>query len=372
MKIAIIGAGPAGSYTGYLLAKIGHKVHIYEKNQKIGSPVRCTGILSDYFVSIMSPKEEFVVNTVNNTRIYAPNGKFVGAKIKKNYIICRKKFDNYLAGLAKKEGAKYYLNHSFISYVRGEKIEIILNNNGKKVKQKVDILIGADGPNSTVAREVGLFENRNFLIGTQIEVKKKNDNVVEFYPYLGSYGWIVPVDKKTVRIGLASYGSGVKIFKKFAKEKIGKNYDKKTIENQSGVIPIFNPRVKAQKEKIYLIGDAATFVKATSGGGINQSLKAAEILAECVDKGKNYDREWRKTLYRNLHTHLIIHKMLEKFSDNDWNDLIRIFSQRKMKKILYSKSRENIVKMLLSVARNNPVLFRYVKYFPFEELKNLF
>lgn len=367
MKIAIIGAGPAGNYTAYLLAKKGYSMSVYEKNSVIGLPVQCTGILSDYFLNLMSPSKKFVQNIITKTRIYAPNGKYVEAKIKKNYVICRKKFDNHLANLAKKEGVNYYLNHSFKSYKeKGNKLEIKLNYKGKQITSIVDVLIGADGPTSQVAKSAGLFENRKFVIGTQIEVKSKNDNVVEFYPYIGSYAWIVPVNKNNIRIGVASYKNTPTLFKKFVKNKLGKDYKKKIIENQSGIISTFNPKVKAQKDNIYLVGEAATFVKATSGGGINQSLKSAMILAECIEKNKNYNKEWRKKLFKNLYTHLILHKIMEKFSDKDWNDLIRIFSQPKMKKILYSESRDRIVKMLTKIALTNPGLFKYLKYFPFD------
>ncbi len=304
MKIAVVGAGPAGNYTAYLLAKKGHSVEVYEKNPVIGPPVQCTGILSDYFLNLMAPSKKFVQNVVTKTRIYAPNGNYVEAEIKKNYVICRKKFDNYLADLAKKAGVKYYLNHSFKSYKKiGKKLEIKLNNKGKNITITADALIGADGPNSQVAKSAGLFENRKFVIGTQIEAHSKNDNVVEFYPYIGSYAWIVPVSKNSIRIGVSAYKNTPRLFKKFVENNLGKSY--KIIENQSGIISTFNPKIKAQKDNVYLVGEAATFVKATSGGGINQSLKSAIILAECIDKNKNYNKEWRKKLYKNLYTHLI-------------------------------------------------------------------
>jgi digeranylgeranylglycerophospholipid reductase len=105
MRINIIGAGPAGSWSAYFLAKKGYKVRVFEKDPEIGKPIQCTGILSDYFLTVMKPKNEFVENIVEKTRIYAPNGKFIETRIKKNYVVCRKKFDTYLAYMAKKEGA---------------------------------------------------------------------------------------------------------------------------------------------------------------------------------------------------------------------------------------------------------------------------
>lgn len=370
MKIDVVGGGPAGTYSAYLLAKKGYIVNLYERNPVFGPPVQCTGILSDHFTSIMPAKEDFVENVVEKTRIYAPNGRYVETNIKKNYVVCRKKFDNYLAEMAQNEGVRCHLGHSFNDFLDKDNLKVKLKYKGKAVYSSPDKLIGADGPLSPIAKAAGLYGKRQHLIGTQIEAKMENDNVVEFYPYIGSYAWIVPKDENTVRIGVAAYKDSMNLFKKFAKEKIGKDYDAKTIENQSGVIPTFNPSVKVQKGDIYLNGDAATFVKATTGGGINQSLKGAKILAESIDKNKDYNKEWKKGLYRNLHTHLVVHKAMQKFNENDWNSLINTFSEDKMKNILYSESRDNIVKMVSKIAMTKPSIFRYSVKFPFSEIKN--
>jgi geranylgeranyl reductase len=288
-------------------------------------------------------------------------------------VICRKKFDNYLADMARRHGAKFHLGHSFVSFERkGKKIISKINSKSEVRFSESDILIGADGPLSPVAKSAGLFGERNFVIGTQIEAKMKNDNAVEFYPYLGCYAWVVPKNKEVVRIGVSSYKNSPEIFRKFASERLGKDYRDLTIENQSGVIPVFKPDIVTEKDNVYLVGDAATFVKATTGGGINQSLRAATILADCIENKKNYDKEWRKSMYRNLHMHLIIHKMMQKFSDSDWNELVSIFSQDKMKKILYSESRDKIVSMIVKIAAAEPSLFRFSRHFPFRELKNTF
>ena len=77
-------------------------------------------------------------------------------------------------------------------------------------------------------------------------------------------------------------------------------------------------------------------------------------------------------MYRNLHMHLIVHKMMQKFTDKEWNELIDTFSKGRMKNILYGESRDRIIKMLFKVMTTKPSLIRYVKYFPFDEIKNLF
>lgn len=348
MNIAIIGAGPAGCYCAYLLAKQGHKVTIYEKNKKIGSPVQCTGILSDYFLKLMPPSKKFVLNTINKTRIYAPNGSFVETKIKTNYVICREKFDNYLANKAKTVGAKIKLSHC-LTDIKGN----ILFFRTKKIK--ADIIIGADGPLSVVAKKYDLFENREFLIGTQVEGYLKKDNVVDFFPYIGVYAWVVPLGKKS-RIGVVSYKNSKKLFDVFVK-----NYNIDVCENQSGVIPVFNPKVKVQKNNVYLVGDAATFNKTTSGGGINQILISAKSVADCITNKKNYNKEWKKIMFNKLYVHLLLHKIMQRFSNEDWNYLIKTFNEPKMKKILEQESRDLIIKMMIKIVITKPELFKFIK-----------
>ncbi|MCM2325255.1 MAG: NAD(P)/FAD-dependent oxidoreductase [Candidatus Woesearchaeota archaeon] len=358
MRIDIIGAGPSGSYAAYLLAKNGHDVSVFDKKQDIGKPVQCTGILSEHFLKIMKPSKEFVLNEVTTARIYAPNGKSVNARIKKNYVVCRKKFDSYIANLAKSTGAKFHMEHSFHSLAKGNRISTILYNKGKKVKSSCDILIGADGPLSPVSKAAGIYKNRKFVIGSQIEAVKKNDNCVEFYPYIGCYAWIVPVNEKVVRIGVSGYKDTVKELKEICKtKKIGL-----TLENQSGIIPIFDPSVKTQEKNIFILGDAATMVKATTGGGINQGLMAARILSECIKNRKNFDIAWRSKMHLNLYFHLIAHKIMQKFSITDWNFLIEEFSKPDLRKILHDESRDDIMKMMMKIAIKRPKLFIFAKY----------
>lgn len=347
MKIAVIGAGPAGCYCAYLFSKNGYSVEIYEKNKEIGKPVQCTGILSDYFIKIMPPSKDFVLNKINKTRIHAPNGEFIETKIKTNYVICRKRFDNYLADKAKKSGVNINLDHCLTDIK-----DRVLYFGNKKIK--ADIIIGADGPLSTVAKNSGLFENRNFLIGTQVEGYLEKDNVVDFFPYIGTYAWVVPLGKKS-RIGVVSGKDSKKLF-----DKLIKNYKIKISENQSGLIPLFDPKVRVQKSNIYLIGDAATFNKATSGGGIIQGLMSAEILVDCIKNKKKYNKEWKKNMFNKLYVHWLLHNIMQRFTEKDWNFLIKEFNKPRMKKILQKQSRDLIIKMILSIILVNPLLLKYI------------
>jgi digeranylgeranylglycerophospholipid reductase len=113
MEIAIIGGGPVGCYCAYLLAKSGHNVSVYEEHKEIGSPVQCTGLLTSDFDQFAIPMKSFLINSFSEVEINSPH---VNVSLKqKEYLVCRKKFDNCLAKMASTEGANLFLGHSFQS-----------------------------------------------------------------------------------------------------------------------------------------------------------------------------------------------------------------------------------------------------------------
>ena len=127
--ISIIGAGPSGSYLAYLLAKEGKKVRVFEEHSEIGKPIQCTGLVTSAIEELIEIKDEFVVNKIRKVRVYAPDGNFVDFNLKKeNYVFDRNKFDKYVAELAMKEGAEFYLGKRFVDFKDGKIILVILRN----------------------------------------------------------------------------------------------------------------------------------------------------------------------------------------------------------------------------------------------------
>lgn len=353
--ISIIGGGPIGAYTAYLLAKAGEKVRIFEEHKEIGNPVQCAGIVSKNLFKIIDLNEKFIINKVKGARIYSLNDEFF--EIKGNdvegYIIDREEFDKYLIKKAVKEGAELFLNHRFI---RNEGNKLIFD----KKEYETDILIGADGPLSKVAKCNGMF-NRKFFLGLQARIKLEKDK--EFVEvYMGGnckngFGWVVPENDEICRVGImTTERNSREIFNNFLEK-----FNKKIINRQSGLIPIYSPKIKIQKENIYLVGDAAAQVKPTTGGGIIFGLSAAKILADCILNNKNYEKEFKKKLGRNMWMNLIIRKKLNKFDDNKYNELIRMFSKEKVKEYMCRKGDMDFPsRFLLGLLFREPRLLKFL------------
>jgi geranylgeranyl reductase family protein len=361
--MTIIGAGPAGLYTAYLLAKQGKEVNVFEEHKEMGLPIQCTGITTAHLKDLIEIKKEFLINKVNTARIYFDKN-FIDFKLKQeNIILDRKKFDQYLAKKAKQAGANIFLNHKFLDYKKN-KITIKDIKNKKIKKIKTDILIGADGPLSKVSKLI----NKNkidFWTALQARAKIKTDKKI-FEAHLGSiapkfFAWVVPENNSTARVGLATKNPNL-YFKKFLKLKGIKQKD--IIEYQGGIIPLYNPKLKIQNKQknIFLIGDAATQLKATTGGGIIPALSSSKILVDSIIKNKNYEMEFKKTVGKDLFASLKIRAILNKFSDKDYNYLINLFKNKKLKNIIEQYDREFPSKFIIKLLITEPRFFYFLKY----------
>ncbi len=359
LNISIIGAGPVGCYAGYLLAKAGHMVGIYENHSQIGCPIQCTGLLTSEFEEFNLPMDSFIVNTFTGVEVFSPN-RTIQIK-QKEYLVYRTDFDNFFADLACRAGAKIFLNHSF---ARKEGKEIIIKDSSAKVERKIipDLVIAADGPLSPTAKAYGLYHpKRENYFGVQAVVRGDFDPT-KFQAYFGRnvcpdlFAWIVPESATQARVGLAMKKNSKAYFDKFMQE-----HGFSVLEMQAGTIPLYHPAQELQKDNCYVLGDAAGFVKATTLGGLYPGLKQAQILAECLITGKNYQRAIAP-LRRRLRLHLFVQKIFNNFSDEDWDVLLMYIAQPRLQKVFEKYTRDNPVPLVLFSLLKEPRLLRFGKY----------
>ncbi|MBL7100414.1 MAG: NAD(P)/FAD-dependent oxidoreductase [Nanoarchaeota archaeon] len=352
--ISIIGAGPAGSYLASLLAK--EETAVFEEHETIGTPVQCTGITTQALAEIIQIKKEFLINKINQIKIISPNKDSIQVKLKKpNLIIDRTKFDQHLVEKAQDEGVRFYTGYKYKD-CKEENGKIRINfENGKKIE--TDILVGADGPFSKVAKTTEMWQERKYAIGAQVRAKIETDpETTETHVGQGYFGWVVPEDNKTARIGIATQNNPKEVFRNFLK----KIKPEKVIENQSGLIPIYNPKQKTQKGNVYLVGDAATQVKATTSGGIIQGMMAAEELSKAIKQNKNYERLWKKRIGKDLWLSLMIRKKLDKLHDKKYNKLINMFNKDKLRQIIETHDRDYPSKFIFKLLLKEPRLLSFI------------
>ncbi len=347
--VKIIGAGPAGCYSAYLLAKQGFNVEVFEDHKEIGKPVQCTGIMTHALNSIIKIKKEFLVNKVKYAKLNTLSGNSLELKLKNpDYIVDRSKFDSYLASMARNEGVKFNLGERFLAR----------SKNKIKVKRKIikfSKLVGADGPSSAVAKASKMYGHRKFVAGTQARVKMKCcSDTFETWLGLGEFAWLVPESDSVARVGVISRSNPSKHLKNLLK-RLPKH---KILQFQGGLVPLYNPGLKIQKSNTFLLGDAATQVKATTYGGVVFGLIAAQELAKSFSK---YETNCKKAFGNELYISLLLRKILNKFSTKEYNELIETFSSNELRPIIQNQDRNFPIKMLLKMFYKKPSLAKYVK-----------
>ncbi|MDO8481291.1 MAG: NAD(P)/FAD-dependent oxidoreductase [Nanoarchaeota archaeon] len=343
--ISVIGAGPAGSF--YASQEKNEDVHLFEEHEVVGKPVACTGILTDSISRVTQIDPNLIVSKINRFKIVAPGGKSIYIDLKKtNFVLDRARLDQWLFQKAVDNGAKVHL---------GERFEGMKEREGKirvKTSKKTyesDMLVGADGPKSQVAQAAGIYGDRKFVQGWQARCKFPNleEGVTEIRMGVGEFAWVVPEDNKIARVGVIGMDNAT--LKQEYQNLLGAS---KIIEDQSGVIPLYNPKQKLQKGNVFLLGDAATQVKATTYGGIIYGMIAGTYLAK--DK-ENYSKLFNQKLGRDLWISLKMRDYMNHMSEKQCDDMIGIFKKKNNADILAEHDRDFpskfIVQLLMKEAK---------------------
>ena len=160
-------------------------------------------------------------------------------------------------------------------------------------------------------------------MGKQYRVRMKS-NPEEFTVLFGQipdfFGWVVPEDDGYARVGIASEKFSGKYFEMLVK-RLGLQKED-FVECQSGIIPRYDGS-RASKGDVYLLGDAAGHVKATTGGGIVYGMRGARCLARSLQRGEDYEKAWRREFGRELWFHLQIRKFLNLLDAEDYDGLLK-------------------------------------------------
>ena len=74
-------------------------------------------------------------------------------------------------------------------------------------------------------------------------------------------------------------------------------------------------------------------IKNISGGGLLPAIKSSHALANALNKKKNYKRELSKTVLKGLNLNYITRNVLNKFSEKDYDKLIKILKEYKIESL---------------------------------------
>jgi geranylgeranyl reductase len=309
LRVAVVGGGPSGSCAAEVLAKAGIQTWLFER--KLDNAKPCGGAIPLCMVSEFEIPEQIIDRKVRNMRMISPSNREVDIHLdnQAEYIgMCRREvLDDYLRNRAAKLGANlinglvtkidtgnqrqgpYTLTYS--DYAAGDAT-------GEAKSLEVDLIIGADGANSRVAKAMDAGDY-NVAIAFQERIKlppeemKYYENLAEMY--VGTdvspdfYAWVFPkYDHVAVGTGtMQENQSLIKSLQVGIRERAKKRLlNGEVIKVEAHPIPE-HPRPRRVVGRMALVGDAAGYVTKSSGEGIYFAAKSGRMCAEQVVKASS-------------------------------------------------------------------------------------
>ena len=311
LRVAVIGGGPAGACAAETLAKGGCETFLIERKMDNCKP--CGGAIPLCMVDEFSLPSDIIDRKVTRMKMISPSNIEVdiGETLKPEEYIGmtrREVLDDFLRQRAVKCGAKT-INGLFINMEmkEGPQGPITLHYNdfeaegardvkaGIPAEIEVDCVIGADGANSRVAKDIDAGEC-DYAVAFQERIKisdeqmKYYENLAEMY--VGEdvspdfYGWVFPkYDHVGVGTGSVMDKTGIRKYQTAIRARCGPKIEGgKVIKVEAHPIPE-HPRPKRCEGRVALVGDAAGYVTKCSGEGIYFAAKSGRMCGEAIVAG---------------------------------------------------------------------------------------
>jgi len=299
--VVVVGSGPAGAVVAYELAEKGFNVLILDK-AKLPRYKPCGGGITDKTIRELPYEIQPAIDLISEGIILSFGGKqFLKTDLQKKVacLVMRDQFDYYLAQKAIEAGARLEDSTRVLGInLRERDVEIITD----KRHFHSQIVVGADGVNSTVARSLNLLTNRETGVALEAEVgvpsislrKQGAFATFDFGALPNGYGWIFP-KKDHFSIGVFHA----------KKEKLSsiKFYFQRFIESQNVLashslmnisghrIPLGGKTGKLHTHRAILVGDAANLADPWLGEGIYYAVSSAKIAANVIKESLDDDIE---------------------------------------------------------------------------------
>ncbi|MFH1978122.1 MAG: NAD(P)/FAD-dependent oxidoreductase [Candidatus Aenigmatarchaeota archaeon] len=262
--IKIIGAGPGGLITGLKLLEAGFEPTIIEKQEGIHTTLCGEGLSADTLSRVpFRDWSEYAPQKFDKATFLFPGG-YSAYVNKECYTMDRVSWFSAMAKEFEKRGGTLEL---------GRKIDNVKD-------LEYDLLIGADGPLSVVARHVG--NKMQHIPGVQCRIKHDYEfDGMEFHldkRYSEEYAWIFA---KGDVFNVGVLGS-MKQLDAFMKDK-GLD-DGELVDRLGYNVPFFGTKI--QEGNIILTGDAAGITNPLTKGGMAAIVNVADIIVKCLKEEK--------------------------------------------------------------------------------------
>jgi geranylgeranyl reductase family protein len=288
--VIVAGAGPAGASAAHFLSKAGKKVLVLEK-ERLPRYKACGGGLSPKILEQFDFSFEPVIEQRVSKVTFALRDRSVTAPVPRNTLVMvmRDRFDQHIlanSDVRLREQAR-------VKTVKQTTVQVTIETrDGERFLSRY--LIGSDGANSVVARELGLRRTKKMAAAIEAEVPLKPRDKARFQGHAffifgelkQSYLWIFPKENALSVGAAALHPSRGVLQSTLAKVMSTYGVPMDEAEVHGHPIPITLRDEHIATPRCFLVGDAAGLADPFSGEGIRLAITSGRLAAQAILAGR--------------------------------------------------------------------------------------
>lgn len=323
--VVVVGGGPAGAFSALQAAELGSEVTLCEEHDRTGAPSHCTGHVSLTGIKRLGFQlpRGLIENEISSVSFYSPSGHEFSVRFPASVscVINRELFDQWLLNRALEAGARVFQRTRVKSLLmrEGSVKGVVVRRHGEFHEITSRVVVDAEGVSCSLVKQAGLLpaDRRLIVKGVHAEVSGVQDlheGTVEVFLSRslahGFFAWIVPRRDGTAKIGLGTENGNPRdcLHNFINRHPIASPKLKRsriTCETYHP-IPLGGPISRTFHDGLLIVGDAASQVKPTTGGGLVMGLSCAkiagEVAAQAVQRNNSsgflfeYEKRWKKKI----------------------------------------------------------------------------
>lgn len=294
--VVIIGAGLGGLQCARLLGRSGARVLLVDRKRSLVESIHTTGIFVRRTLEDFDLPEDCLGPPVRHVLLYSP---------RRRSMMLESPFDEFRVG---RMGELYlrFLDECLDAGVdwspqtryAGFEVEsgasiVHLETNDMTRRVGAGFIVGADGAQSRVARDLSLDTNLEWIVGVEdVFHDVKLDGPPSFHCFLdpvlapGYIAWVVH-DGTETHVGVGGYAkhfdpsAALEKFRLSLRDMIDLSSARRT-ERRGGRIPVGGVLRRISNGRGLLVGDAAGAVSPLTAGGLDPCMRLSNLAAKVI------------------------------------------------------------------------------------------
>lgn len=294
--VIVIGAGLAGLQAARWLGERGYRILLVDRKSALDQSIHTTGIFVRRTLEDFDLPADCLGPPVRHVRLYSPARRSMDLvspydefRVGRMGLLYQRFLNQAVCA-----GVEWMPATGYVEHVKLKDETIVrLEGSGPARSVRTRYIIGADGANSRVGRDLGLEVNREWIVGVEeVLAGIPLDGPPRFHCFLdpriapGYLAWLVH-DGEEVHLGVGGYAARfdpLKALREFraSVSRIVDLRNAKLIERRGGRIPVGGVLRHIANDRGLLVGDAAGAVSPLTAGGLDPCLRLSTFAARVV------------------------------------------------------------------------------------------